>query len=99
MGTTVTATGLGASYYLGASATAGAALAVLPVLVVADAIYVQVKNGKNRNLIIDKFERRLLDIPSRRGLHRIGIQPQRYSDRKPAHRAVSDWCQPRNGAA
>ncbi len=63
LGAGLTAGTAGLFYYLGGSAAAGAALAVVPVVVVADLVYVQVKNGQNRKLVDNEFERRRLDLP------------------------------------
>ena len=49
MGSLGAAGTLGVFYYLGGSASAGAALAPLPVVVVTDVVYVQVKNKKTKD--------------------------------------------------
>jgi len=64
LGTVAVSAGLGAAYYLGGSAIAGTALAVVPVVLVGNIVYVQVSNSKNRKAVEAEFVRRQLPIPN-----------------------------------
>jgi hypothetical protein len=62
LGTAVMTGGLGA-LYLSGSAAAGAAIAVVPVVMAADLVLVQVLNNQNKGQINKEFIRRHLGIP------------------------------------